>query len=173
MKRLLPTLTVLCALSAAALPTPSAADTLSQDKDALMDCVAEAFPEGDLPQIAGAPKANEPSRPGDCIGLIERSDPKACASSSACFERETKAWLAIARGYKAERGGERNKAAINNAVAGIERQAKALCIAAAATSAWGAENVAKGKYSVGLDSPCMRDAVAGMVTPMIGYARGN
>ncbi len=112
------------------------------------------------------------SKGGDCIGLIARSDEKACAASADCIERETKAWLALALDLNREPLAGRNRAAVAVAVAGIEKQARATCMAAAALSAWGRDQVAKGKQRIGLDHPCMRDAVAGLVMPLLGYMRG-
>lgn len=141
---------------------------LAADKETLMACVAEAFPEGEMP---GA--ARERKYGGDCIGLIARTSAQFCAASRQCVARETLAWLAIARELQREPLPERNKGAVNAAVTGIERQAKALCTAAAAVSAWGRDRVSGGTYKVGLDDACTRDAVAGMVIPMMGYLRGN
>ncbi|OYU48181.1 MAG: hypothetical protein CFE31_10995 [Rhizobiales bacterium PAR1] len=142
--------------------------TLTADKAMLMTCVEEAFPEGEVP---GAGK--ERKYGGDCIGLIARSSAQFCAASRQCSARETHAWLAIARDLQRESLAERNKAAVKAAVTGIEKQAKALCTAAAAASAWGGDQVAKGTYKAMRDDDCVRDAVAGMVIPLMGYLRGN
>lgn len=142
--------------------------TLAADKAALMACVEEAFPEGEIPGTA-----KERTYGGACIGLLARSSAQFCAASRLCSAREAHAWLAIARDLQREPLTERNKAAVKAAVSGIERQAKALCMASAAVSAWGRDQVAKGTYKAGLDDDCVRDAVAGMVIPLMGYLRGN
>lgn len=166
----LPALALATGLLAALIPGGASAEgnPLAADKEALLACVAEAFPEGERP---GA--ARERKYGGDCIGLLARTSAQGCAASRQCISRETHAWLAIARELQREPLPGRNKGAVNAAVTGIERQAKALCTAAAAVSAWGRDRVSGGTYKAGLDDACTRDAVAGMVIPLMGYLRGN
>ena len=66
-----------------------------------------------------------------------------------------------------------NRKAVEAAVGAIERQATALCRGAAAASAWGRDAVRSGQYRPPVDDPCLRDAVAGQVIPLLGYLRGN
>jgi hypothetical protein len=169
MRSIFPSLIFAASLLAGA---PALADQLAADKEALMACVAEAFPEGALPVLAGQEKPVA-KKGGDCIGLIERSTAQLCSASTACAERETRAWLALAQGLELDGLPARNKAAVRSGVAGIEKQARATCMAAAAVSAWGRDQVAGGKYRIGLDHPCLRDAVAGLVVPLMGFLRGN
>lgn len=138
--------------------------TLAADKAKLLACVEAAFPEGMPP---GAPP---PPAPRECLGLLEK-DPS-CAREQRCARRESLAWLALAREADGQRGGARNRAAHKAAVDGLARQARAVCTAAAANSAWGAEAVAAGKFRIDLDHPCVRDVIAGQAIFLLGYAYG-
>lgn len=153
------------AAALACLAGPARAQSLADDKARLLACVEAAFPEG-------APVGAPPPPPArNCLGLLERD----CDDRSDCARRESRAWLALAREAGADagkRGGARNRAAYAAAVKGVEAQARAVCTAAAANSAWGGERVAKGGFKIGLDHPCMRDAIAGQVIFLLGYAYG-
>ena len=138
--------------------------TLQADKARLLACVEAAFPEGAPP---GAPA---PPHPRECLDRLESEG--VCARGPDCARRESLAWLALAREADGKRGGPRNRAANKAAVEGIVRQARAVCTAAAANSAWGGDQVKTGAFRIDLDHQCMRDAMAGQTIFMLGYAYG-
>ncbi len=139
--------------------------------DRLYACIDAAYPEGEVPLRPGERRQPRP-KPGQCSGLIAEN-----CGARRCEEREARAWLALARqhaqGMKESGRPPGNRKVYDGAVASLTRQAFAICRAAAANSAWGVDQVAKGTYKPALSHPCAREAIAGMVIPMLGHARGN
>ena len=152
-----------------ALAAPAHADPAVER---IQTCVDQKAPEG-LPtsgplrermmkEMEGGPQA--------CVGLVQQAWEASGKPREACVALETKAWLAAleTRDLTGKRA-----AVFRKGVGAIRAQAVALCEAAAAMSAWGGETVAaKGRYGFGLESACVRDAVAQQALVILVNGRG-
>jgi hypothetical protein len=152
-----------------ALAAPAHADPAVER---IQTCVSQKAPEGlptDGPLRARMLKEME-GGPQACIGLVQKDCEAAGKPREACVASETRAWLAALE----TRDLTGKRAAVFRKGAGaIRAQAVALCEAAAAMSAWGGETVAsKGRYGFGLDSSCVRDAVAQQALVILVNGRG-
>ena len=129
------------------------------DVDTVFECIVKVAPEGQEP---GAPP---PPDDQTCIGLIADPCRKAGGDSEKCNARETKAWLAAIDSIQASSKsdyGKKQSATFEAGTAALLQNAVALCRAAAATSAWGSEAIAKDSDWVAFDSGdiCVRQSVA-------------
>ncbi len=154
----------------ATIPAGAQGAQLIADAEKLDACINEAFPESEPSLRPGQTPQRRPAH-GECSGIVAKS-----CKPQACNERESRAWLHLAQQVSRSEG-SRVRSGVNGrawqtAFSGIERQALAVCTAAAAASAWGSEMVSKGKFKASLAHPCVREAIAGMVIPMLGYSRG-
>ena len=153
----------------------------AKDADAVADCVnRKAGPEGDLPssgplrqqiiaEMAGGPQM--------CVGLIYNECMKASKDSRQCNRREATAWMEAIKltSESRKRFERRNIEVYSTAINRIRGQARALCHAAAAVSAWGSQAVANGTYErSGADSSgCEREAIAQQALIVMLTSRGN
>ena len=118
-----------------------AGPAIAGDVDTVFDCVVKVAPESVEP---GAPP---PPNDQTCIGLIANPCREAGGDSAQCNARETKAWLAAISSVQANAKndyGRKQSAAFKAGTASLLQNAVALCRAAAATSAWGSDAIAKG-----------------------------
>ncbi|MDP2355976.1 MAG: hypothetical protein Q8M31_07920 [Beijerinckiaceae bacterium] len=169
------------ALVCFALATAPAAAQPPNDAERLALCVdTKAGPEGDLPpagpvrdrllaQMAGGPQA--------CISLIYDECMKASKDSRACNRRESQAWIDALKlsGENRKRFARRNIEVYLTAINRIREQARALCHAAAAVSAWGSNAVASGTFERGDHdtTACQREAIAQQALVVLVTSRGN
>lgn len=164
-----------------AINTGPALAQSAKDADAIAECVnKKAGPEGDLPssgplrqqiiaEMAGGPQA--------CVGLIYNQCMKPSKDSRQCNRREAAAWMEAIKltDENRKRFAKRNVEVYSTAVNRIRGQARALCHAAAAVSAWGSDAVAKGSYerSDYDSSRCEREAIAQQALIVMVTSRGN
>ncbi len=169
------------ALASIALTATPAFTQSSSDADRLAVCVdKKAGPEGDLPsagpvrdrilaEMAGGPQA--------CVRMIYADCMKASKDARACHRRESQAWLDAVKlsGENRKRFAARNIEVYTVAINRIRGQARALCHAAAAVSAWGSDAIAKGSFERGDydTSECEREAIAQQALIVMVTARGN
>ena len=167
--------------AALALSSGAAQAQAAKDAETLADCVnKKAGPEGDLPssgplrqqiiaEMAGGPQA--------CVGFIYDACMKAMKDSRACNRREATAWMEAVKltSENRKRFERRNIEVYSSAINRIRGQARALCHAAAAVSAWGSDAVAKGTYerSEYDSSRCEREAIAQQALIVMVTSRGN
>ena len=156
-------------LTTALIVSPASAQNaqLAADVQRLSACIDAAYPEGEAMPVPGQKPPQRP-RPGACSGLVVA----ACGGGATCDARESRAWLHLARQSGANEWAKKNAKYHAPVVAGLQRQAVAICTAAASASAWGNDQVPKGQYKPTLDTPCVREAIAGMAIPLLGNARG-
>ena len=153
----------------------------SGDAEQLAECVnKKTGPEGDLPAsgpLRDQMMAEMAGGPQMCVGLIYEPCMKATNDSRACNRRETQAWMQAIRlsSDDRKRFARRNVEVYTNAVNRIRGQARALCHAAAAISAWGSEAVANESFERGNFDPsgCEREAVAQQALIIMVTSRGN
>lgn len=135
-------------------------------------CIEAKAPEG-LPTagpLLERMKKEMEGGPQACIGLVQKACEATGAPTETCVARETRAWLAALT-----RDGltGRRAAVWRKGVGAVRAQAVALCEASAAMSAWGGRTVGeKGRYGFGLNSACVRDAVAQQVLIVLVNGRG-
>ncbi|MFN3888826.1 MAG: hypothetical protein ACK4MV_00405 [Beijerinckiaceae bacterium] len=169
------------AFAIVALTSASSIAQVGDDAEQLAECVnRKAGPEGDLPppgplreqimaEMTGGPQA--------CIGLIYEPCMKKTNNARVCNRREMQAWMEAVRLSDEERRrfARRNVEVYKGAVNRIRGQARALCHAAAAVSAWGSEAVTRGTYGRGDydTSGCEREAVAQQALIIMVTSRGN
>ncbi len=165
-------------------PAPPAAAGASQqvrgDVKAILACIDKKSPEGELPpegpardklmqEAEGGPQA--------CVGLAIEACQKAGGQEEACLTREAKAWLAsTALDPETEkRVGPRNATIYKAATTNIVSNAVALCKAAAAVSAWGAEAIKTDSKDLVFDvtQPCVFDAIVQQSLVVLVNRRGN
>ena len=161
-----PALLLSILLLPAAMPALAQNAQVEADAKRLYACIEAAYPEGEMMPTPGQ-KPPARTTPGSCSGLV------ALSCKPRCEERESRAWLHLARQTLADDRAKRNVRAHAPVIGGLQRQALAICTAAASTSAWGSDPVAKGAYKPSLSHPCAREALAGMIIPLLGHARGN
>ena len=131
----------------------------ASDTDIVFECVVKVAPEGQEP---GAPP---PPDDQTCIGLIANPCRDAGGDSAKCNTRETKAWLAAISSIQANAKndyGKKQAAAFKAGTASLLQNAVSLCRAAAATSAWGSDDIANGNDPTSFDAgnTCVRKSVA-------------
>ncbi|MBX9761298.1 MAG: hypothetical protein K2Y29_21150 [Beijerinckiaceae bacterium] len=151
------------------------------DAESLMECVdAKAGPEGDLPSsgpirdqivtaMAGGPQA--------CVGRVYEACMKLSEDATACNRRESSAWLAAIAVSPEDRKRfpRKNITIYTEAVGRVQAQARALCRAAAAVSAWGSEAITDGSFEKrGYNNyACEREAIAQQALVVLVASRGN
>jgi hypothetical protein len=167
---------VCLALTAAPAGAQSASD--AQRLGVCLD--KKAGPEGDLPssgplrqqiiaEMAGGPQA--------CVGIIYDDCIKASKDARACNRREAQAWIDAVKlsSENRKRFARRNIEVYTVAINRIRGQARALCHAAAAVSAWGSQAIADGSFERGDydTSRCEREAIAQQALIVMVTSRGN
>lgn len=174
-------ITLVLALVGLALAGAPAAAQSSSDVDRLNVCVdMKAGPEGDLPpagplrdrivaEMAGGPQA--------CVSIIYDECMKASKDARACNRREAQAWIDALKlsSESRKRFARRNIEVYTVAINRIRGQARALCHAAAAVSAWGSEAISNGSFERGNfdTSRCEREAIAQQALIVMVTSRGN
>jgi hypothetical protein len=170
---------LLAAFALAVAATPTLAQQVKADAEALQACVDEkAGPEGDLPpsgplrekflrQMEGGPQS--------CFEHVRKPCMDAGGDADACTTREAKGWLKAVADVAQDAGRPEKNRAIWRAASGrLQAQAVATCEATAALSAWGSETVSKkGKFGMGLSHPCVNEAIARQAIILLTNVRGN
>jgi hypothetical protein len=141
---------------------------LKANRGAFGSCISEAFS-----QESSSDNIVNRKTGFDCIGLVARSTRQPCTTSPKCVRLETDAWLALARGIDLTGLSFVDQRVFRTMVGTIERQANALCRASAAISTTRKESAVKNVYTDAQKNLCVRDAVAGMVVPLVKYSMGN
>ena len=102
---------------------------------------------------------------------------KTSKDATACNKREGAAWLAAVAVSPEDRKRfpRKNITIYANAMKGVEAQARALCRAAAAVSAWGSELITDGSFEKrGYNNyACEREAIAQQALIVLVASRGN
>lgn len=165
-------------------PAPPAAAGASQqvraDVQTILACIDKKSPEGELPpegpardkimqEAEGGPQA--------CAGLVIEACQTAGGQEEACLTREANAWLASTAldAETEKRIGPKNATIYKAASTKIMGNAIALCKAAAAVSAWGAEAIKADSKDLVFDvtQPCVFDAIVQQSLVILVNRRGS
>ena len=160
-------------------PKPTRQQTQA-DVQAIHACINLKSPEGELPpegpEREKVMKESE-GGPQSCVGSVIEACQKAGGNEEACMLREATAWLASTNIDKATetKFGARNAAAYKAASTKIMANAVALCRAAAAVSAWGAEAIKTNSRDLVFDlmQPCVFDAIVQQSLIILVNKRGS
>lgn len=153
----------------------------SNDANRIAACVdKKAGPEGDLPPAGPTQErilADMAGGPQACVKIIYDDCMKTSKDTRPCNRRESQAWLDAIKlsAEDRKRFARRNIEVYTVAINRIRGQARALCHAAAAISAWGSGAIANGSFERGdFDtSQCERDAIAQQALVVMVTSRGN
>lgn len=150
-----------------------------KDVSAIKACIDQKAPTGDIPEKG--PERDKIMKeaeggPQACVGIIVEGCLQGGGKEEACYSREAKAWLAaiVLDKKTAARVGKKNVDIYNAAAKNVEKSAAALCRAAVAVSAWGAEAIKKGeKMPFDASNPCVYEAIAQQSLTILVNQRGS